>query len=331
MRPNGRREFKIPKEIEKIANLDKKKFIKKSKKKLGSKKAAEKDYVAYLMDSLPEAVEWCVKYSKIQEAKETKLKIFEIFKDVKLIEILSKGKNIKFTRERFEVLPVMILEMLRTEMVITKKSIDQLAAEEEWVLPLTDLSKKILEKKIEKLTDKGFSADLAFDLLSVIPTNRLTADRQGRWRLKSLIITLYQSSADEEKIKTEEFDFNKLIKFFVKPEYMKGFITALLLEYNSLKGSMDMNENQCRVFNLITRWCFDKLESFEYDDEVNDVLTSYIEARKNDDANGKDANRRYSVYLAAYDKENEKFVYPKLHKVVEYIIKNDATAEKYLQ
>lgn len=315
---NRKRNFDIPKNIKKMANLDKQKFVKKAKKKLGSKKAAEKEYYCFLMDELPEAIVWCVRYGRIQEAQPYKAKIYDLFKDLKLIKTLSKNR--KYLAEDLELLPIIVFEILR-ELAKTEGNKPVEDPDNDWAVQLNILSHDLLSKKIKTLVKHGVNEDIAFDILSVIPTSKVASERErGKWRYNLMMNVLYRSCAS---IDPDTFDFDPIVKFMVKPNEVRGFITAQLLVYLDLKASMNMNDNQSAIFNKVTRWCFDELEEYE-DYEIADVINNYIEKRKQDEANGKDANRRFK--LIAIDNTE----HPKIYKVLKKKLETDPWCEKYL-
>ena len=315
----NRREFTIPAEIKDLCKLNKEKYVKKHKDAAGGKKEALQDFYNYLIDDLPFGIEWIVRYGHIPDAAEAKEKILNHLKDEKLIKKLDK-KFRKDGNEGYELLPIVIFEILETEATKFKeaKTDNETAELPGYVNKLLELSHMSMKKKIKKLTSNGVDANLAFDVLSVIPTSKAISSNKykGLFRFRKLMQVIYRDASTLEDVK-----FDKIAKYVVKSDFYPALITALLLERNEIKA--DFNDNQIKCFNSITTWCFNTMEDFDKD-TIKDILTVYIKERKKDASNNRDSNRRFFISsLPATE-------YKEIHKVMEKMLEVDPSIKEYL-
>jgi hypothetical protein len=85
---------------------------------------------------------------------------------------------------------------------------------------------------------------------------------------------------------------------------------------------MNFTDNQKKVFNDITNYCFKTMEDMSKDDIIM-ILKAYVEARRRDERAGKDTNRRY--YISSLPESD----YPRIIKAVEKMINSNEDNKKY--
>ena len=179
---------------------------------------------------------------------------------------------------------------------------------------LYELSELILKPRIKKLVKKGIDENMAFDILSVIPSPE-AMKFSGRFRVKMLFTLLYQYA---EK---QEVPFRKILKIVVTDEYNDDVIFYALRERK--EKYQKFTDTQKSLFNSITEWVFDVMEDMDKT-LIKDILKTYVKDRKRDESQGKDGNRRYFISSLPEDD------YKRINKVVKEIISSDETAKKYL-
>ena len=107
---------------------------------------------------------------------------------------------------------------------------------------------------------------------------------------------------------------------FKGDDYVPSIITFALLERKEKISGF--NDTQKKLFNSITEYCFKTMEDMKKDDIVA-ILKAYTEARKRDESQNKDTNRRY--YISSLPESD----YPRILKVVSKIIELDEDMKKY--
>lgn len=310
---------KINDQAKSFAKITYKKFKKDSW--YDSKKETKEGFYSYLIDHLPGALEFVVSsgYKNDPEVQEIKNKILEklagkdsegfikyLYKEVK------KGHKI----DNIKLMPIVIKEIIQQA---TKKNEEMRAENPECKIydmsNLTELSILILKKKIKKLKKKGVEPKLAFDILSVLPTDNVLKYSQ-LYRIKSLYDTLYLHARNGEEV-----DHDTIIKTLIGDKYEKAIIVFNLLERKERFAKM--NDNEKALYLKISTWTFDKLESSSKED-IKTCLDTYIKRRKADEGNNKDSARRYP--LATLSDQD----YPKTKKIIDDIIANNDDVKKYL-
>ena len=307
--------FKIPEDAKKMAKISLKRFKKDNEDYYDGKKEMKKAYYAQLLDYLPESIQLIVRYGHLNEVKETKEQIYAKLTDSDFIKFLKKEIKDDLEFENLELLPNVIYDIIRS----AKKAIEEAEAEGEKVEfdldDLIELSELILKKKLKKMTKEHIDEKVAFDALSIIPDPSILKKSQY-FHIRSLFNVLY------EHAKRVEINFSKLIKILLKDDegYIGSIITFALLERK--EKLMSFTDGQKKLFNDITEFCFKELESMKKDD-IYAVLKAYTEARKRDDAQNKDTNRRY--YISSLPESD----YPKILKAVEKICGSNENLKKY--
>jgi hypothetical protein len=315
---NNKREFKIPDEAKKLAKLTAKKFKKENKDYYDSKKEMKQAYYSQIIDLLPESIALCVKYGHLADVKETKEAIYAKIMDPGFIKYLKKEiKDAELSFDNLLLLPAVINDIVK-EAAEAKKAAEAEDPDKKVEFDLTDLvdlSHIILKKKIKKMTKAGIDENVAFDVLSVIPSPKILSKSQY-FHIRSLFNVLY------EHAKTKEINFEKLMKVLFKDEdtYIPSIITFALLERK--EKITNFTDSQKKLFNDITEYCFKTLEEMKKED-IYAVLKSYCDARKRDEAKNHDTNRRY--YISSLPESD----YPKITKTVNKMVKDNENMKKY--
>lgn len=296
--------------------------FKKYKKKYGSdydrKKDCQTGYFLYLCDLLPRTIEFAVKYGYIDnpEIQETKNGIYSKIVDEDFVKALKKEIKGGNKIENIKWLPIIINDILHQ----TNRQNMQLLAEDPNaklydMSDLVELSQLILKKKLKKFNKAAIDNNLAFDILSVIPTDVVLNSSQN-YRIATFMGVLY------EHAKTEAVPFKSIMEIIAGEEYYPIFIIFALLERKEKFGQL--NDSQKALYLEITNWLFDIMENRLSKEQLNEVIKVYINARKRDDAKNIDTNRRYQLSsLVEAD-------FPKITSIVKKFISNDSGVSKYL-
>lgn len=314
---NNQKGFKIPENAKKLAKLTYKKFKKESGDYYDNKKEAKKAYFAQIVDYLPDSIQVCVRYGHIPEMKETKEAIYNKLTDAEFIKFLKKEIKDGTDFDNMELMPNLIYDICKeASKAIEAAKNENPDKEIEFDLSdLIELSHLILKKKIKKMNKAGISDDLAFDVLSIIPTPSIL--KKSAWfHIRALFNVLYESA------KTTDVNFDKLIKILFKDDegYINNIITFALLERK--EKISNYNDSQKKLFNDITEFCFREMEEMKKDD-IYTILKYYVDSRAKDEAQNKDTNRRY--YISSLPESD----YPKITKQVEKIISINEDYRKY--
>lgn len=305
--------IKIPEECKKLLKLTFKKFKKENEDYFDSKKELKKSYYSQIVDYLPETISTIVKYGYLDEMKDEKNEIYSKITDPEFIKYLSKEiekNDLEF--DNITIFPLIVVDISEE----AKKATSESDGNEKFDLSdLVSLSKLILKKKIKKFKKAGIDEDLAFDVLSVLPTTKILAKSQY-FHIRRLFSVLYQHAANKE------VDFEKIMKNLFKEneQYICSVITFALLERKEKISSF--NDSQKQLFNNITEYCFKTMEEMEKD-EIQSILKAYCDARKRDESQSKDTNRRY--YISSLPESD----YPKILKVVTKMTNDNDELKKY--
>lgn len=312
---NNNRGFKVPDDARKLAKLSLKKFKKDSGDYYDGKKELKKAYFSQILDYLPSSIQLIVRYGHLNEVKETKEAIYAKITDPEFVKWLKKELKNDLEFDNMELLPNIIYDIIKS----AKKAVEDAAADGENIefdlSDLIDLSEIILKKKIKKMSKSGIDEKVAFDVLSIIPDPCILKKAQY-FHIRALFTVLY------EHAKRVEIPFGKLIKILLKDDegYLGSIITFALLERK--EKITNFSEGQKKLFNDITEFCFKELEDMKKDD-IGRVLKAYVDARKRDESQNKDTNRRY--YISSLPESD----YPKISKVVERMVSDDENVKKF--
>lgn len=285
-----------------------------------TKKEIKKYYKQSLLDLLPNTIVWLLKNgykaNKDEKIKEEKYKIYEKLTDKKFVKYL-----LKYMKEEDEKIDnIKLLPIIITEIMVEVDHQNQLLKEKDPNAKVYDLSymlalsQYILKKKIKKLEKLGLSPSFSFALLSVIPCSHCF-EYGAYTRIKSLYDVMYDFS------KTTEVNVGKIMDELVPEDYLPATISYALLEKKERFAKL--TDEQKKLYVSITSWCFDNMEHAKKH-VLNSLLITYINRRKNDDINGRDTNRRYSLVSLSADE------YPRIHAAVQALVATNEENKKYL-
>lgn len=313
-RHNGNKNKKngINNDAKDFANITFKKW-KKDNDWYDGKKERLKAYYGYLTDRLPDTLEWVIKFGHTN--KETKNLIYTKLVDegyIKyLTKIVKKGDKIK----NIKYLPIIIKEIIqKADQENTERLAQDPNAKLYNMTDLAELSVLILKKKLKKMKKAGIETKLAFDILSIIPTDDVLSSSQI-YRIHTFYECLYEHS------KKEEVPYALIMDNIVDETFFPTFIAFSLLERKDKFARLD--DNQKKLYLTISNWCFDTMEKL-HKDEIEAIVNTFITSRKKDEGNNKDSARRYPLSsLSETD-------YPKIFKVITKMVSENDSIKKYL-
>lgn len=316
---NGQKKVRISEDARDFAKLDLKKFKKKEGEYYDSKKELKRAYYSRLVDDLPEAIDFVVtsgyKERENDEVREIKNEILRKIAEEKFVKYLTSCIKDGEEIDNIKMLPIILAEILeRANKENASLKANDPNAEIYVMTDVMELSKLITKKKRKKLLEEGVDEKLVFDLLSVIPTEKVLK-KSTNYRIRTLLNVLYNHAA------RTTVDVDKIMKVLIPQECETAVILFALLERRR-KSSALPSDAQRALYNSITEWCFKHLEEADKSD-IYGVLTRYINSRREEGSH--DAERRYDFTLIS---ENE---YPKIAKIVKKIMDTTEDAEKYLK
>jgi hypothetical protein len=315
---NGNNGVRIHDDVLEFAKMTFKKYKKKNADDYDSKKEVKESYHMYLTDRLPRSIEFVTKYGHIkqEEVKETKDAIFSKLTDEDYVKFLKKliknGEKI----ENIKILPIVIKEIVEA----TNKFNTELLANNpnEKIVDVSDiieLSQLVMKKKLKKFEKEGVDAALAFDILSVIPKDEVLTNSQN-YRIHLLMDVLY------EHAKSKTIPFATIMNIIVGEEFYPIFTVFALLERKEKFGTL--TDAQKTLYLDITNWVFNVMEKELSKEQLSEVINSYIRARRRDESQNKDGNRRYALSTLS---ETD---YPRISAFIKKLIANDDSIQKYL-
>lgn len=317
------KKIKIPDEVLEFAFLKYKKYKKKSKKNslVLSNKEMKESFYSMLLTYLPEVIDWTVFYSHIDEpnVKETKDGIFAKLNDADFIKVISSeikhGNKIK----NIKLLPIILKDMLDK---IAAVNAERVAQDPEATVFSTEdivkLSKLTMKKNMKKLTKKaGISEDMAFDILSVLPTEEVlnAHGRKHIYRYHIFFNTLYEIA------KTKAVPFGKIMDALISEDNYLLFSMFSLLERKD--KFTRLTESQKVLWSDISDWSINVLEGATKS-EIKQFIKNYVESRKRDEQKGRDGLRRFQ--LSALSESD----YPHIAAVISKMVADDENIKKYI-
>lgn len=313
------RQVKINDDAKEFAKATLKRFKKQNKGYFDSKEEMKDQYSEFLLERLPGAIDFCVRYGHLRDnenVQEVKAAIYTKINDPSFIKLIKKEIKHGNDIDNIKLFPIIAREILQK----AKEVNDQILAEDPNgrtydVSDVSELSKLIMKKKLSKLEKAGVSTATAFDVLSVVPTKKAIEYSQF-FRIKSIYDYLY------EHAKNEEINFAKIMDIVIPEAYYPAFITFALLERKEKFSKL--TDNQKALYLAISTWCFDTMNNRLTNKELDAVIRSYVNSRKNDEAKGKDGNRRYALASLSEDE------YERIAKTVKNLIAHDDSMKKYL-
>ena len=322
MRQNQKNKIRIPDEVKEFGKAKFKKYKKENKEYFDSKKELKENYYSSLAYNLQYVIDFLVAKRHIQEEEIQQMKN-KCYAQIAgedgegFVKYLTKAykRGELDDMENIELLPILLYEMIAE---INKQN--QIRKSENPEAPVYDssdlfnLSELILKKKLKKLEKKGIEANLAFDLLSVVPTTD-AMKYSPYFRIKTVFDLMYQHAAKEQ------VPFKKVVAALFKGQYDEIIINYALQERK--EKCEKFNDSQKALFNDINEWVFNTLEDSD-SSVIKEIIRTYIKTRKRDAAQGKDGNRRY--FLSSLPET----MYPRICKAVDSVKSSDSEAEKFL-
>ena len=321
---NNNRKFQVPENVKKLSKITLKKF-KKENDYYDSKKQLKKGYYDYLMEMLPDGIKFIIRYGHMESNKEIKEAIYEKICDPAFVKHLTKRLK-DGDVDDFELLPNIIYDIIKEASKQTKASTEAKAdengekkeepkVEDEFDLAdLTKLSKVILKKKIKKLVKAGVNEEIAFDVLSAIPSSKII-EKSPYHHIRNLFVVLYHHGKDKD------INLDVIMKKVFSDDDMRYVISFSMLEKKSKLTTL--TDKQKVLFADVTKFTFKRLEKYDKDD-ITEIIKTYIKCRKNDEQRNMDSERRLA--LSALPVES----YPKINKALNKLIKADESIKKYL-
>ena len=311
-------EFKIPKIVSKFANKTWKKYWKENKDVFDSKKDGLKEFCLYLQDMMPDVVEFLIRYGHInnEEVKQVKNDCFAKIINEDFIKYL--GKRIKKDEDyakELKMFPILVREIGMAAEQENQKALAQNPQAAVYDMSdLYEISKKLMKKQMKKMMEIGISEEMAFDLLSLIPSPK-AMQYSPVYRIRNLFNSLYEWS------KSKAVPFKDIMNVIVKEEQYTNFIVFALLEKREVLSNM--SDAQKNLYTDITTWCVETMEGMNPHD-ITEIINAYIKARNRDESNGKDCARRYNLgVLTAED-------YPHINAVITRMVAENGDIQKYL-
>lgn len=313
-----KRTITVPSDAVRFANMTIKDYKKENKDRFDSKKELKEAYNNYLLDLLPDTIEFLIwnGFKNIDEVVALKNEMYKKIIDEKFVKLLKNtikdGEDIK----NIKLLPIILKDILSEAERFNRQ---QLA--EDPNAKITDLSdvlevsKLILKKRLKKMEKAGVETNLAFDVLSTIPTEK-ASDCNRSYRARSLFEVLY------EHAKTEEIPFDIIMENLIDEEYYGIYILFSLLERKEKFG--ELTDSQKAFYLKVSTWDFNTMEKALDDENVITILNSYVKSRKRDEGRGHDGARRYALSSLSIDE------YPRIAGIIAKMISKDDSIKKYL-
>jgi hypothetical protein len=313
---DNNRKVKISEDAKEFAKLTLKKFKKESDGYYDSKKELKQSYQLYLIDLLPKTIEFVVKFGYIKDdtVQETKEAIYAKLVDEDFVKVLKKEIKNGNKIENIKLLPIIIKDIL---LQAEKSNAELLANDPNAKIydmsDLVELTQLILKKRLKKMAKAGIDENIAFDTLSIIPTDIALKSSQN-YRIHMFYECLYEHS------KSKVIPFNDIMKVIVDEEYYPMFIAFALLERKEKFGKL--TDNQKTFYLAVSSWCFDTMEKLNKD-VIRAIITSFIRGRQRDESKNNDSNRRYALgSLSETD-------YPRIAKTIKAMIAENDSIKKY--
>lgn len=311
-------EFKIPKIVSKFANKTWKKYWKENKDVFDSKKDGLKEFCLYLQDMMPDVVEFLIRYGHInnEEVKQVKNDCFAKIINEDFIKYL--GKRIKKDEDyakELKMFPILVREIGMAAEQENQKALAQNPQAAVYDMSdLYEISKKLMKKQMKKMMEIGISEEMAFDLLSLIPSPK-AMQYSPVYRIRNLFNSLYEWS------KSKAVPFKDIMNIIVKEEQYTNFIVFALLEKREVLSNM--SDAQKNLYTDITTWCVETMEGMNPHD-ITEIINAYIKARNRDESNGKDCARRYNLSVLTSED------YPHINAVITRMVAENGDIQKYL-
>jgi hypothetical protein len=172
-----------------------------------------------------------------------------------------------------------------------------------------------LKKKLKKFEKEGVDEALALDALSIIP-KKSVLDVSSTYRIHMLMEVLY------EHAKNKTVPFATMLDILVGEKYYPTVTVFALLERKEKFGTL--TDSQKVLYLEITNWVFNTMEKEFSKEQLAAIINKYISARRRDESQNKDGNRRYALSTLS---ETD---YPRISGFIKEMIAKDNSIQKYL-
>ena len=317
-RNNNKGTVNIDNDVHKFAKMSFKKFKKANKDEDYSKKELKSMYYLSLLDLLPEAINFCIRYGHIQqnEVQEVKDACYAKFIDDELLKAIRKALKSDDEIDNIRLFPIITRDILEITARENRKLLESDPNAKKWDMSsLVETTQVILKKRLKKFAKKEIDAGIAFDIACIIPNDKALSASQ-HFRIKEVYNTLYETA------KSKVVPINAIMSVIVKnTALLPGFVIIALLEKKERYGQL--TDSQKTLYVDITNWALRTLENFDRE-TIRETLSVYVNQRKKAESQGKDGKRRYDLSsLSEVD-------YPHIVKCINAMVANNASIEKYL-
>ena len=262
---NQRKKVRIPEEVEYFSKRKFKKFKKKNKDYYDSKKELKEAYFSEILYDVPKVIEFLLRFSHIQsdEVKEIKSRCYEQFSGkpespafIKYITKLVKADGNEAI-PNIEYFPIILHEIISDINRYNEEAKKENPEAEVFdASELYELSNVILKKKLKKAKKKGIDDAVAFDCLSVIPTED-AMKFSPYFRIKSVFEIMYLHA------KTKQIDFKKMMDSY--EDFFDEYIEF-----------MKKYENSDDVAGMLNDYADYMTKYADYMQKLNDVDTDNL-------------------------------------------------------
>ena len=313
-----------PDEVLEFMDLSYESYKKEFKKELG-KKECKRRYLDLVVELVPYVSDYVFNSGYLESEAEVGEHLSKILLSEKTVNaIIKECKNDEYYKESLASLPYIIRAML----IDMRENADKIEEEDEEALTavreaLIKLINIICEKRLKKLEKKGVDRHIALDLVSILVKTGVDYDKIKFYQISEAMRSLYEYADKSPDLLApgKPMDFIELMSLLVGKRNIPMVIQFALNERADKKTNM--TDNQKAYWDHITQSVFSAIE--EYDkEEIDAILTSYIDNRKRDYQNGKDSARRFHIV----DLPETEF--PKTIRRVRKLITDDESNKQYL-
>lgn len=329
------KEIKIPKSVLGL-RMSQKKFAKKNNIKLKGKgmtkqeknhneKRLQKEYAEYAINGLNKAVKILAENPTDKKIEKVKTGVENVITNPETMKKIAKiyhkdqdqFKNMKF-------LPDMIMNSLvyySSEGISEEEKAIGASLDKEGLI---EFCETILKKEIKKYKKSGLPPEVAYQLATVIPTNKLF--KNNRQWYKRLIVQLYDI-AEQQQV-----DIDLVMKAIIKldkngvskKDFLEGFFSEFILQKNTNKNAK-FNDTQKELHDNLVERTLVYLDGLKAN-KLRDILKKYIKRRKTAEEYKNDTKR----VIKFTDHANSNSPYENIKKVVTELIEENSSNELYL-
>ena len=330
------KKVKIPKSVLNL-RMSPKKFAKKNNIRINGKKMSKKEkkynqkrlnkaYSEFAISGLDKAVKILAEHPDSKKIDKVKDGVENIIMNPSVMKRVAKlyckrpddYNNMKF-------LPHMIMNTL------VYYSSDAISDEEKQLAEtldkegLVEFCEKVLKKEIKRYRKLGLSQEMAFQMATVIPTNKLFKSNRQWYRkyINELFNMAENESVDIDNIMAATVKIDKK-KSISKKDFLEGFFTEFILQKNTNKVAKYTDTQKELNEGLIERTLvyLDNLKA----SKLREILKTYIKRRKTAESYKNDAKR----VIKFIDHANSNSPYANIKKVVQQLIEDNNANELYL-